>query len=84
MNRDQFRQEITQRYVVGKALDGASVDDISRGLLDPHEQMNYVSSQIAPRRRTSSSAQDSAAVAGFVVLIVAGLFLISILSIILR
>jgi len=57
MDRDQFRQQITQRYVAGKALEGASADEIAKGVVDPVEQMNYVTGN---KQRDDSSAGSGA------------------------
>ena len=42
MDREQFREQITQRYIAGKALDGAKTEEIAAGLINPAEQMEYV------------------------------------------
>lgn len=52
MDREQFRKQITQRYVAGKAMDGASADQIARGVLDPVEQMNYLSAKSGSPKST--------------------------------
>ena len=59
MDREQFREQITQRYVAGKALDGASLEEISAGMVDPVEQMNYVTGQAKKGCATSSSGENS-------------------------
>ena len=56
MDREEFREQITQRYIAGKAMDGASLDEIARGMVDPVEQMNYVTSQAERRSRSSASS----------------------------
>lgn len=58
MDREEFREQITQRYIAGKAMDGASLDEIARGMVDPVEQMNYVTSQ-SERKSSSSAGSES-------------------------
>lgn len=67
MDREQFREQITQRYVAGKALDGASADEIAKGIVDPVEQMNYVSG--LGTRSTNSAANTGSSLLGRLVLI---------------
>lgn len=62
MDPNQFRQQIAQRYVAGKGLDGASADEIAKGLLDPVEQMNYICSSGAKSKRHAGSGNDGAGV----------------------
>ena len=59
MDRDQFLQQITQRYVAGKALEGASADEIAKGVVDPVEQMNYVAG-LGKKQGDGSSAGSGA------------------------
>ncbi|MBY0552043.1 MAG: hypothetical protein K2W95_32465 [Candidatus Obscuribacterales bacterium] len=61
MDREQFREQITQRYVAGKALEGASLEEISSGIVDPVEQMNYVTGQ-TKQNSTSPSSQSGSAI----------------------
>jgi hypothetical protein len=42
MDREQFREQITERYVTGKALEGASLEEIAEGMVNPAEQVDYV------------------------------------------
>ena len=74
MDREQFREQITQRYVTGKALDGASLDDIAKGMVDPVEQMNYVTGQSNKRRHQDSSEQGPWGVIFFLLIIALALF----------
>ncbi len=54
MDRDQFREQITQRYVTGKALEGSSMDEIAKGMVDPVEQMNYVTGQSKSKQKSTA------------------------------
>lgn len=74
MDREQFRQQITQRYVAGKALDGASLDDIAKGMVDPVEQMNYVTGQSKKRRQQDNSEQGPWGAIFFLLIIALALF----------
>ena len=80
MDREQFREQITQRYVAGKALDGASADEIAKGIVDPVEQMNYVSGLGA--RSTNSAADTGSGLLGGLVLIC--LVVLALLSVLFR
>lgn len=42
MDRDEFREQITQRYLAGEVMDGASADEIAGGVMDPVGQMDHV------------------------------------------
>lgn len=67
MDREQFREQITQRYVAGKALDGASADEIAKGIVDPVEQMNYVSG--LGSKPTNNAADTGSGLLGGLVLV---------------
>lgn len=69
MDRRDFRQ-ISQRYIAGKALDGASVDEIARGIVDPVEQLNYVTGSETRRSAASQDSNDSGGLI-FVLLVLA-------------
>ncbi|MBX9687284.1 MAG: hypothetical protein K2X27_11315 [Candidatus Obscuribacterales bacterium] len=56
MERKEFREQMTQRYVAGKALDGASAEEIAGGVVDPVKQMEY----LAGRAESSGSASQNA------------------------
>jgi hypothetical protein len=66
MDSEQFREQITQRYVTGKTLDGASLDEIAKGMTDPVEQMNYLTGQ--PKMNPTPSTQGTGA-GGFFLLV---------------
>ncbi len=76
MDREQFREQITQRYVAGKALDGASLEEIAEGIVDPVEQMNYVTGQ-AKSSTASTSANSQGAGGGRVIALLVFLALIA-------
>ncbi|MBX9725467.1 MAG: hypothetical protein K2X81_28980 [Candidatus Obscuribacterales bacterium] len=84
MDREQFRKQVTQRYVASKALDGASVDEIAEGMVNPVEQMKYLAER--PSKLTPSDSPSTGNVVFawivFVVLITLALFagLINLLS----
>jgi len=59
MDREQFREQITQRYVAGKALDGASLDEIAEGMVNPVEQMNYVAGQAGRSSNSTPAGSQS-------------------------
>ena len=42
MDREQFREQITQRYIAGKSIDGAKIDEIAAGIGNPVAQMEYI------------------------------------------
>ena len=41
MQNDE-RQQMNQRYNAGKVLDGASLEEIANGIVNPVEEMNYI------------------------------------------
>lgn len=70
MDREQFREQITQRYVAGKALDGASSDEIAKGMVDPVEQMNYVTGLGADKSAAGSGSSSGGVAVLFILLLV--------------
>lgn len=42
---DRERDELNQRFIAGKALDGASLEEIADGFGDPVKEMNYITGQ---------------------------------------
>jgi hypothetical protein len=44
MDRKEFRQ-IDERYLAGKFMEGASLDEIAKDAYNPVEEMKYVSGQ---------------------------------------
>jgi len=78
MDREQFREQITQRYVAGKALDGASADEIAKGIVDPVEQMNYVSG-LGTKPTNSAADTGSGLLGGLVLICLIALALLSVL-----
>lgn len=67
MDREEFREQITQRYIAGKAMDGASLDEIARGMVDPVEQMTYIPGQ--SKQKSTSNSSNGASVFGWFILI---------------
>ena len=57
MDRKQFREQITQRYVAGKGLEEATLEEISCGVCDPVEQLEYLGN-LSDQKLRSSLSQD--------------------------
>lgn len=58
MDREEFREQITQRYVAGKVMDGASLDEIAEGMTDPVEQMTHLTGHSEPKSNYTISTGD--------------------------
>lgn len=82
MDREQFREQVTQRYVTGKALDGASVDEIAEGMVDPVEQMTYVTG--LPKTESTRELASGTGGNGGVMILVILLALAALTAILLR
>lgn len=76
MDREEFREQITRRYIAGKAMEGASLDEIARGMVDPVEQMTYIPGQA--KQKSTSAGSTGSSVFGWFILIV--LFALALLS----
>ena len=69
MDRRDFRQ-IDERYIAGKAIDGASLDNIVDGVYNPVEEMNYLTgTSNTPTKPTTDTATQGASTVFWLVLI---------------
>ena len=59
MDKEDFQEQITQRYLYGKVIEGASLDEIADGLSDPLEQMDYVAGNVSKTYASSTPAAAS-------------------------
>lgn len=62
MDPEEQRKQMNQRYVAGKFLDGESLGDIADGLIDPVEQIDYISGspERIPGKQADSPPNSSA------------------------
>ena len=70
MDREQFRQRVTQVYVTGKGIGGAGLDEIAKGNVDPVEQMKYLSEMSRTPDKTKSTTSTAGSGTGFLIVLI--------------
>jgi len=74
MDRNEFRQQVTRRYVAGKAMDGSSFEEIAKGTVNPAEQMRYLSEQASTNAKPGALETPLVSILFFLVIFVCMVF----------
>jgi hypothetical protein len=53
------RDQLRQRYVTGKSLDGAGLDEIADGYGDPVKEMNYITGSHKSKKRHAENGKST-------------------------
>jgi hypothetical protein len=83
MDRKDFRQ-IDERYIAGKAFDGASGDSVVDGVYNPIEELNYVVEQDQKVSKDNTSGTVQRESSFFWLIIIVNFAVLAILPILIK